>query len=162
VSAVRVSDGFFRTLGVKPALGRDFYEGEDKVGAPPTALLSAAAWRDRFSGRPDVIGQTVMLSGKAFTIIGVLPNEFQFSLRGRVEFWTALQPSMECEKRRSCHNLYGVARLKDGVTVASGRREPERHREAARKRNIRIPTVANLPPSSLLVTRWWEMSGRSL
>jgi macrolide transport system ATP-binding/permease protein len=119
VSAVRVSDGFFRTLGVKPALGRDFYEGEDKVGAPPTALLSAATWRDRFSSRPDVIGQTVMLSGKAYTIIGVLPKEFQFALRGRAEFWTALQPTMECEKRRSCHNLYGVARLKDGVTVAA-------------------------------------------
>ena len=119
VSAVRVSDGFFRTLGVKPALGRDFYEGEDKVGAPPTALLSAATWRDRFSSRPDIIGQTVMLSGKAYTIIGVLPKEFQFALRGRAEFWTALQPTMECEKRRSCHNLYGVARLKDGVTVAA-------------------------------------------
>jgi len=119
VSAVRVSDGFFRTLGVKPALGRDFYEGEDKVGAPPTALLSAATWRDRFSSRPDIIGQTVMLSGKAYTIIGVLPREFQFALRGRAEFWTALQPTMECEKRRSCHNLYGVARLKDGVTVAA-------------------------------------------
>ena len=119
VSAVRVSDGFFRTLGVKPALGRDFYDGEDKVSAPPTALLSAATWRDRFSSRSDIIGQTVMLSGKAYTIIGVLPKEFQFALRGRAEFWTALQPAMECEKRRSCHNLYGVARLKDGVTVAA-------------------------------------------
>jgi macrolide transport system ATP-binding/permease protein len=119
VSAVRVSDGFFRTLGVKPALGRDFYEGEDKVGAPPTALLSAATWRDRFSSRSDIIGQTVMLSGKAYTIVGVLPREFQFALRGQAEFWTALQPTMECEKRRSCHNLYGVARLKDGVTVAA-------------------------------------------
>src|ERR1700751_2502535 len=119
VPAVGVSDGFFRTLGVKPALGRDFYEGEDKAGAPPTALLSAATWRDRFSSRPDIIGQTVMLSGKAYTIIGVLPKEFQFALRGRAEFWTALQPTMECEKRRSCHNLYGVARLKDGVTVAA-------------------------------------------
>src|SRR5215468_3416304 len=119
VSAVRVSDGFFRTLGVKPTLGRDFYEGEDKVGAPPTALLSAAAWRDRFSSRPDIIGQTVMLSGKAYTIVGVLPKEFQFALRGQAEFWTALQPALECEKRRSCHNLYGVARLKDGVTVSA-------------------------------------------
>jgi predicted permease len=119
VSAAQVSDGFFRTLGVKPALGRDFYEGEDKVGAPPTVLLSAATWRDRFSSRPDILGQTVMLSGKAYTIIGVLPKEFQFALRGRAEFWTALQPTMECEKRRSCHNLYGVARLKDGVTVAA-------------------------------------------
>ena len=119
VPAARVSDGFFRTLGVKPVRGRDFYDGEDKVGAPPTVLLSYSAWRDRFSSREDVIGQTVSLSGKAYTVIGVLPKEFQFALRGRAEFWTALQPTMECEKRRGCHNLYGIARLKDGVTVGA-------------------------------------------
>ena len=119
VPAMRVSDGFFRTLGVKPKLGRDFYDGEDKPGAPATVLLSYGAWRDRFASRADVIGQTISLSGKAYSVIGVLPREFQFALRGRAEFWTALQPTMECEKRRSCHNLYGVARLKDGVTVAA-------------------------------------------
>jgi predicted permease len=119
VPAVRVSDGFFRTLGVKPALGRDFYNGEDKPGAPATVLLSYGAWRGRFGSRADVIGQAISLSGKAYTVIGVLPREFQFALRGRAEFWTALQPTMECEKRRSCHNLYGVARLRDGVTMAA-------------------------------------------
>jgi len=119
VPAARVSDGFFRTLGVKPVLGRDFYEGEDKLGAAATVLLSYSTWRDRFASREDVVGQTILLSGKPFTVIGVLPNEFQFALRGRSEFWTALQPTSECEKRRSCHNLYGIARLKDGVSVAS-------------------------------------------
>src|SRR5262245_18483612 len=119
VPATRVSDGFFRTLGVRPVLGRDFYDGEDKVGAPPTVLLSYSAWRDRFGSREDVLGQTISLSGKAYSVIGVLPKEFQFALRGRAEFWTALQPTMECEKRRSCHNLYGIARLKDNVTVGA-------------------------------------------
>jgi len=119
VSAVRVSDGFFRTLGVKPTLGRDFYEGEDKVGAAPAVLLSFATWRNRFGAREDLVGQPISLSGKAYTVIGVLPKDFQFALRGRAEFYTALQPAMECEKRRSCHNLYGVAWLKDGVTVSA-------------------------------------------
>lgn len=119
VQAVRVSDGFFRTLGVKPALGRDFYDGEDKPGASAVVLLSYGAWRNRFAGREDVVGQTVSLSGKPYTVIGVLPKEFQFALRGAAEFYSALQPTMECEKRRSCHNLYGVARLKESVTVAS-------------------------------------------
>jgi len=119
VPAARVSDGFFRTLGVKPVLGRDFYDGEDKLGAPATVLLSYSTWRERFASREDVVGQTILLSGKPFTVIGVLPNEFQFALRGRSEFWTALQPTSECEKRRSCHNLYGIARLQDGVSVAS-------------------------------------------
>ena len=119
VPAARVSDGFFRTLGVRPVLGRDFYDGEDKPGAPATVLLSYSAWRDRFGSREDVVGQSISLSGKAYTVIGVLPKEFQFALRGRAEFWTALQPTMECEKRRSCHNLYGIGRLKDGVAVGA-------------------------------------------
>jgi macrolide transport system ATP-binding/permease protein len=119
VPAMRVSDGFFRTLGVKPVLGRDFYDGEDKPGAPATVLLGYATWRNRFAGREDIVGQTISLSGKPYTVIGVLPREFEFALRGRAEFYAALQPTMECEKRRGCHNLYGVARLKDGTTVAA-------------------------------------------
>jgi macrolide transport system ATP-binding/permease protein len=119
VPAMRVSDGFFRTLGVKPVLGRDFYDGEDKPGAPATVLLNYTTWRNRFAGREDIVGQTISLSGKPYTVIGVLPREFEFALRGRAEFYAALQPTMECEKRRGCHNLYGVARLKDGTTVAA-------------------------------------------
>jgi macrolide transport system ATP-binding/permease protein len=123
VPAVRVSDGFFRTLGTKPVLGRDFYAGEDKVGAAPAVLLSYPTWRNRFAGREDVVGQTISLSGKAYTVVGVLPKEFQFALRGRAEFYATLQPTNECEKRRSCHNLYGIARLKDGVSVAGAHAE---------------------------------------
>lgn len=119
VPAMRVSDGFFRTLGIKPILGRDFYDGEDKPNAPAAVLLNYATWRNRFAGREDIVGQTISLSGKPYTVIGVLPREFEFALRGRAEFYAALQPTMECEKRRSCHNLYGIARLKDGTTVAS-------------------------------------------
>ena len=117
VPAARVSDGFFRTLGVAPVLGRDFYAGEDKPGAASTVILSYATWQTRFGGRKDVIGQTVKLSGIPNTIIGVLPQGFQFAPRGRAEFWATLHELNGCEKRRSCHNLTGVGRLKDGVTV---------------------------------------------
>jgi predicted permease len=117
VPAARVSDGFFRVLGVKPVLGRDFYAGEDKPGAAATVILSYDTWQARFGGRSDVIGQTVRLSGIPTTIVGVLPASFQFAPRGKAEFWSTLRTLTSCEKRRSCHNLYGVARLKDGVTV---------------------------------------------
>ncbi|HUI44291.1 MAG TPA: ABC transporter permease [Terriglobia bacterium] len=117
VSGTRVSDGFFRTLGVTPVLGRDFYAGEVRPGAPPTAILSYPAWQEFFGGKPDVVGRTAILSGIPYTIVGVLPNSFQFALRGRSDFWTTLRGTGSCEKRRSCHNLYGVARLKDGVSV---------------------------------------------
>src|ERR1700722_6545156 len=117
VPSARVSDGFFRVLGVKPVLGRDFYAGEDQPGVAETVILSYDTWQSRFGRRKDVIGQTVKLSGIPNTIIGVLPASFQFAPQGKAEFWATLRTLTSCEKRRSCHNLYGVARLKDGVTV---------------------------------------------
>jgi macrolide transport system ATP-binding/permease protein len=117
VQAARVSAGFFRVLGVTPALGRDFYDGEDQPGAADTVIVTYATWQARFGGRKDILGQTVKLDDKPHTIIGVLPASFQFAPRGKAEFWATMHTLTSCEKRRSCHNLYGVARLKDGVTA---------------------------------------------
>jgi macrolide transport system ATP-binding/permease protein len=119
VPATRVSDGFFRILGIKPVLGRDFYSGEDQPGAANTVIIPYTTWQRRYGGRQDVIGQKVVLSGVPNTIIGVLPQEFQFGPRGAAEFWATLHELNSCEKRRSCHNLTGIGRLKDGVTVQS-------------------------------------------
>ncbi|HTT17573.1 MAG TPA: ABC transporter permease [Candidatus Sulfotelmatobacter sp.] len=118
VPAVQVSSGFFRTLGVTPVLGRDFHDGEEQLQAPRTALLSYSAWRKRFGGRKDVIGEIVTLSGNTYTIIGVLPQGFQFAPQGDSEFWTTLRAEGYCNTHRGCHNLYGIGRLKDGVTEA--------------------------------------------
>ncbi len=117
VQGARVSAGFFRVLGVTPVLGRDFYDGEDQPGAADTVMVTYATWQSRFGGRKDIIGQTVKLDGTPNTIIGVLPAGFQFAPRGKAEFWVTLHRLTSCEKRRSCHNLFGIARLKDGVTV---------------------------------------------
>jgi macrolide transport system ATP-binding/permease protein len=117
----RVSAGFFRTLGVVPILGRDFLPNEDSLSAAHAVILSYNGWQKWFAGRPDAIGQSITLSGVTYTIVGVLPQDFHFALRGRAEFWAALQPVGGCEKRRSCHNLIGVARLKDGVSVATAK-----------------------------------------
>ena len=117
VPAARVSDGFFRTLGVRPLLGRDFLPGEDKPGRAKIVMLSYGTWLKRFSGRRDVVGQTVSLSGEAYMVVGVLPREFAFAPRGNAEFWAPLLDLSGCEKRRSCHNLDGIGRLRDGVTM---------------------------------------------
>jgi macrolide transport system ATP-binding/permease protein len=113
----RVSDGFFRTLGVSPILGRDFVSGEDLLSAPRTVILSYAGWQNWFGGRAEAVGQTATLSGESYTIIGVLPKDFQFALRSEAEFWTTLHADGSCDLRRSCHGLDGIARLKEGVTV---------------------------------------------
>ncbi len=121
VPAVRVSDDFFRTLGVAPVVGRDFHPGEDLMEAPQTVMLSYATWQKRFGGRKEVAGETVTLSGVPYTIIGVLPESFQFAPMAITEFWTTLRPDNPCLKRRSCHGMYGIGRLKDGVTVEMAR-----------------------------------------
>jgi macrolide transport system ATP-binding/permease protein len=117
VAGTRVSDGFFHTLGITPALGRDFPSGEQSPAAPRTVLISYAAWQKRFGGAQDVLGQAVTLNGVADIIIGVLPRDFHFAPAGAAEFWGMLSASDPCEQRRDCHHLNVVARLRDGVSV---------------------------------------------
>jgi macrolide transport system ATP-binding/permease protein len=120
VTGLRVTDGFFHTLGVVPLLGRDFYSGEDLLSAPRTVILSYAAWQKRFGGRKEIVGQSVSLSGTPYVVVGVLPDSFEFAPRNNAEFWTTMHAggSNTCDLRRSCHGLVGVARLKDGVSLA--------------------------------------------
>jgi macrolide transport system ATP-binding/permease protein len=113
----QVSDGFFHTLGVAPAMGRDFRAGEGMSAAPQTVILAYAAWQKWFGSRPDVIGQPVTLSGVLYSVIGVLPRDFCFAPRAQTQFWTPIPTTTPCHLRRSCHDLVGLARLKDGVSV---------------------------------------------
>jgi predicted permease len=117
VDGARVSDGFFRTLGVTPILGRDFYAGEDLPGKPRTVLISYATWQNRFGGNRNIVGQAISLSDITYTIIGVLPREFHFAPRGEADFWAALNNPSGCDQRRGCHGLFGLARMKDGATL---------------------------------------------
>ncbi|MGH9343716.1 MAG: ADOP family duplicated permease [Terriglobia bacterium] len=116
-TAALVSAGFFHALGVTPVLGRDFRHGEDRPGASHVVMLSYATWQKRYGGKPSAIGRTVILDGSLYTVIGVLPKDFQFAPVGAVEFWAPLDGSTHCEKRRNCHNLFGIARLKPGVSL---------------------------------------------
>ncbi len=116
VQGARVSDGFFRTLGVTPILGRDFYPGEDRPGSPRNILITYGSWQRRFGKDPGIFGRQIVLNDISYTIIGVLPKEFHFAPIGAAEFWAALNDPNSCDKRRGCHGLFGIARLKDGVS----------------------------------------------
>ena len=117
--AGRVSDGFFRTLGVTPLLGRDFRPREDLPSAQRTLLLSYAVWQKRYGAKRDVLGATVTLNDKPYTVIGVLPAEFHFAPIEPADYWTAFHAESECDLRRSCHSIYGVGRLKDGIPAGT-------------------------------------------
>ena len=119
LSGLDVTANFLSTLGVQPALGRNFRPAEDAPSAPSTMLLTDRGWQRWFGGRRDVIGKTVEMSGEPVTIIGVLPPSFSFALAGNPEYLMTLQARHGCLMRRSCHSLFGVGRLKPGVTVAA-------------------------------------------
>ncbi len=118
VSAASVSDGFFRTLGVVPFLGRDFRPGEDLPAAQQTVILSYETWQNRFAANEKALGKTVTLNGVPSPIIGVLPPGFHFAPVGSAGFWTTLGWLHEGDPRLS-HPYYGVARMKQGIGRAT-------------------------------------------
>jgi predicted permease len=118
VSAARVSDGFFRTLGVTPFLGRDFLPGEDKPGAPLIVILTYETWQKRFAGDKHILGQTVRLDGDTFVVVGVLPRSFHFAAVATAGFWVPLNWPPDLDPRFG-HPYYGVARLKPGASIAA-------------------------------------------
>jgi predicted permease len=121
VDAELISADLFSILGVKPLIGRGFLHGEDGIGAPPIALLSEGLWRQKFSASRDIVGQTVALDGKDFTIVGVIPSTFRMLTPGfrqkqvyvPVGQWT--NPLLTA--RSAGLGFHGVARLKDGVSI---------------------------------------------
>jgi putative ABC transport system permease protein len=118
-----VTDGFFQVLGVAPVLGRGFQPGEDKAGAARLVILSHGLWQRRFGGDPNILGQSLVLDGNNYTVIGVLPQSFQFAPAGAAELWVPLNPSQGQMSRRFQHWLNIVGRLKQGVTFEQARAE---------------------------------------
>jgi macrolide transport system ATP-binding/permease protein len=118
VSGARVSDAFFRTLGVAPFLGRDFRPGEDLPSAQQAVLLSYETWRNRFSADKSVLGRTITLDGDPSLIIGVLPPGFHFAPVASAGYWATLHWLPDGDLHAG-HPYYGVARLKQGVSLAN-------------------------------------------
>ena len=112
VEPQRVSAGYFRVLGVPPAIGREFTPEEDVQAGPALVVLSDRIWRSIFSADPSVVGQNILLKGESHVVVGVAPRGFRSDIDADV--WTPLRPSQTGE---GGGNNYGVvARLKDGVS----------------------------------------------
>ncbi|MFZ0742858.1 MAG: ABC transporter permease [Terracidiphilus sp.] len=116
----RVSGGFFQTLGVTPVLGRLFSSADDAPAEPRAVVLPYRIWQRLFGERADIVGESITLDNNAYTVIGVLPRNFQFAPRA-AELWVTIHDLGPCEKDRACRPFYGLARLKDGVAVSAAR-----------------------------------------
>ena len=121
VTATSVSSNFFATLGVKPALGRDFVDGEDQSDGPHLVILSDAFWRSEFGARPDIVGTSIRFDGRPVTIVGVLPRNFEFAARS-APLYVPLHPQGFLT-RRSLRWLGVVGRLAPGVTSDQAKAE---------------------------------------
>jgi putative ABC transport system permease protein len=115
----RVSADFFRTLGVHPVIGRDFLESDDHHGASHVALVSYGLWRERFHGDPNLADATLKLDGESYAVVGVMPDDFHFTLMGRSNIWLPLAFTDSDRADRSMGTLQVVGRLRSGVTPAA-------------------------------------------
>jgi predicted permease len=120
VPAKRVSAGFFGTLGVAPALGREFLESEAAGGH--SAVLSYGLWQNRFGADRNILGQQIACNGETYTVVGVLPRSFRYERRADV--W--LPDRLAHHLQDSGLNYDLIARLRPGVSLAQAREDGRR------------------------------------
>jgi predicted permease len=122
VEGAAVSADLFPTLRVQPLVGRMFMESDDREGAAGTALLSYRLWQTRFGGDPAIVGQPIVLDAESYTVIGIMPREFRFP-SADAQLWIPLRYGEREWAERTNNWLYGVGRLRAGVTIQQARAE---------------------------------------
>ncbi|MFI5235103.1 MAG: ABC transporter permease [Gemmatimonadales bacterium] len=125
VNAMQMTTNLLDVLGVAPVVGRAFTLAEDTPNGPPAVMLGYELWQRRYGGDRAIVGRGIEIDGQSATVVGVLPRSFRFPLefqsRTPAQIIQPLQPERAAPIRGN-HGLYGVARLKPGITtlVATG------------------------------------------
>jgi putative ABC transport system permease protein len=123
VAAKMIGAAVLPMLGVTLPAGRPFTAAEDKAGGEPVAILSYALWQSRFGGRAGVLGERLLLDGKPYSIVGVLPASFR--LFQKADVFLPIEPFIAAQPAdRGWHpGILPIARLRDGVTLQEARTE---------------------------------------
>ncbi|HLY17324.1 MAG TPA: ABC transporter permease [Bryobacteraceae bacterium] len=116
VISAAVSPSFFEMLGVQPMLGRAWARDEDQPGRGQVAVLSYALWVSRFGGGRDILGKTIQLNARGYTVIGVMPAGFNYPVPS--ELWTPLVLRPEERSDRTAAAFSVLGRLQGGISVA--------------------------------------------
>ncbi|MFY9609351.1 MAG: ABC transporter permease [Blastocatellia bacterium] len=126
VPAMQVGDGYFSIMKGEPVLGRTFLPEEQEDGKDFVVILGHGLWQRSFSGDLNIIGKTVLLNSRPYTIVGVLPESFRSLptslIDERAEFYRPVAEKHDNEERSSRH-LRAIARLKSGVPLAQAQAE---------------------------------------
>jgi putative ABC transport system permease protein len=129
VDGARVSAGFFDVWGIEPILGRRFLPAEDRKGGANVVLLSQGYWERRFGGDKGVLGRVLHLDGKAYTVVGVLPQVLRFPF-SQVQLWVPRPNEMSFLSDEQVEHgsgyLSAAGRLAPGVSLAKAAEEAER------------------------------------
>src|SRR5262249_25242585 len=112
-----VTQDFFRTLGIKPVMGRDFTEADNRPGAAKVVIISDEFWQRDFDGDPEVVGRTMRLNGRSATVIGVMPPGFKFPVSEVL--WTPLYNEFPLLTRGDLKvvPVNAMGRLRPGVSI---------------------------------------------
>jgi len=149
--AALATANFFEVLGVRAALGRVFDATDEEAGRSRLALVSDAMWREYLAGDPAIVGRTIRLNGEEHTIVGVLPERFQFTLLGRVHVWKPLGFSPDDSTNRRLPSIRGLGRLRPGSTIDQAGGELTRiaadlaaaYPETNARRGVRVMALAD-------------------
>jgi predicted permease len=124
LSAIRATPSFYRIVGVTPVQGRIFREDEGEEGKEQVVMLSYAMWQQRFGSNPNVVGQSIRLSGRPYEIVGVMPAGFRFLSSG-IDLWVpaAFTAREKSDESRHSNNWNMIGRLKPGATLEQVQQE---------------------------------------
>jgi putative ABC transport system permease protein len=147
VVGARVTWEYFRTLGVRPAIGRDFEQAEDHPQRRRVAFVSDSLWRRRFNADPSVVGKPVTINQVTYTLAGVMPAAFTELVTTRkfpdTEIWTVLGYAEQLPQAcRTCRHIHVIGRLKAGVSVAQAEADLTRVYQSL---SARFPTDYSQP-----------------
>ena len=125
VRTVSVSPTFFDMLGVHAALGRVLRPDEEQPGRDRVVVLAHGLWTRYFGADPSIVGKSVLLDGRPFAVVGVLPADFRF-LQSDFDVWTPLTIDGDARGSRASHSIAVFARVAPGFTVAEAQADLDR------------------------------------